>query len=122
MTNSNDRLDQALRGLRASISEDDQLPDDLVTRVRQAMHDRQIVKPSNRPAVLQKMQKPLRRSDLMSLAMSLSVLIATGWGLAFHRQLLSEPAGVQRWPDGTQAVFYSDGRAEQAAEVERQDD
>ena len=53
--------------------------------------------------------------------MSLSVLIATGWGLAFHRQLLSEPAGVQRWPDGTQAVFYSDGRAEHVAEAERRD-
>jgi hypothetical protein len=120
MTNSDDRLDQALQRLRETVSEDEQLPVDLVTRVRQAIHDRQPETPVSRRAVPPRKQS-LRRSDLVSLAMSLSVLIATGWGLAFRRQLLSESAGVQRWPDGTQTVFYSDGRAEHAAEAERRD-
>ena len=41
MTNSDDRLDQALRGLRETVSEDEQLPADLVARVRKTIHDRQ---------------------------------------------------------------------------------
>lgn len=107
---SNDVVDRALRALLDSADADGP-PADVVAGVRHTITERRTVRPAMTEI------RPSRRDlrSWLSLASMLAVMIAAGWGIGFHRRLLSEVAGRQRAADGSVVVLYTDGRVETSA-------
>jgi len=103
----NDIVDHALEALLATTGPDEP-PAHTVEQVRREITDRQAM-PRARSAA------SARRRDRLSwpaLAMTVLLMLGTGWTVAFHDALLSQVAGQQISADGTIRVFLSDGRVE----------
>jgi hypothetical protein len=111
--NPNDRgddlVEQAIQAM-LNTAGTDQPPAEVVNQVRRTIAGRQTAGLVNRPAS----DTHRDRVSWLALAMTLLLMVTTGWIVGFHQRLLSEVAGQQLAADGQQYVFYTDGHVEVA--------
>ncbi len=81
-------------------------PAELTARLRRSIAENQ----SASVTAVRPRTVPRERASPFRFAVALSLMIAAGWGVGFHRRLLSDVAGRQCRPDGSCYSFYTDGR------------
>jgi hypothetical protein len=107
---SDDIVDRALQAMLDTPGLD-RPPPGIEARLRRAIAGKSAALRPSEP------RRPSRRDHVSwpSVALTLALLVAAGWGAAFHRRLLSDVAGQRVLADGSRYAFYTDGRVERVS-------
>jgi len=106
---NDDLVEQAIKAM-LNTGGTDSPPVTVVSQVRRTIAERQTADLVNRP-----MSGTHRdRVSWLALAMTLLLMVASGWIVGFHDRLFSEVAGQQSATNGPRYIFYTDGRVEVA--------
>jgi len=104
---TDDLVEQAIEALLNTAGSDEP-PPMLVSQVRQAIAERQNARLVNRPTS----GVPRNRVSWLALAVTLLLMVTSGWIVGFQGHLLSRIAGEQSTTNNQSYVFYTDGSVE----------
>lgn len=102
-----DLVDRAIEALLTTAGPD-KPPDIVVSQIRQAIANRQTTSLAKRRVS----DTHRDRISWLALTVTLLLMVASGWVVGYHGRLFSEIAGRQSAANGSEYVFYTDGRVE----------